>query len=186
MNSVSRSSDDESGQRRATRRVAAVVLSALVVLSTTAVFAAPVVASSHSPQLPGGPLPSGEYLVTVDFAGPLAELTVPVSFSDGSVSVGGDVDQFVLLSLLLASGGDVDAIEITTLAGREPPVSSSRALPDGVYVASVVIDDRPYVVRADVDDGQVDLRTPDRLFDALRAVSNGGELGRFGIVRTGG
>jgi hypothetical protein len=183
MTRVRNRPDGPKRPRHTAWQFAVLVVTALVVLSTTLAVSAPAAASSHTPQIPG--LPNGSYLVTVDFAGPLAELTVPVTFSGGSVSVGGPVDQFLVASLLLASGGDVDSIEITTLAGTKPPVSSSAGLPDGIYVVTLVVGGEAFELRADVDDGTVDLLTPLALYDALRALSRGEQLQRFGVVRTG-
>jgi hypothetical protein len=168
---------------RLVRQVGVVVVAVLVVLGSTVALAAPAAASEHTPRASG--LPNGTYLVAVDFAGPLGALTLPVSFSGGSVSVGGTVSQFRLVSLLLASGGDVDSIEITTVAGQRPPVSSSAGLPDGTYVVNAVVDDEAYELRADVVDGKIDLLTPVELFDALLSLSRGGQLQRFGVIRTG-
>lgn len=178
--------------RRIGHRVGVVVVTLLVVMGGTAALAAPASAASDRSIAPGptqvvppSSLPSGEYLVTVDFAEPLGEVVVPVTFSDGDVSVGGTVDRFVLLGLLFASGGDVDGIEVATLSGMEPPVSSSRVLSEGLYVVDIVIDDEAYQLRADVDDGNVDLLTPAALFDALRELSSGGELRRFSVFFAG-
>lgn len=169
--------------RRFVRQFGVFAVAVLVVLGSTVAVAVPAAASEHTPTAPQ--LPNGTYLVTVDFVGPLAEVTVPVSFDGGSVSVGGTVSQFRLVSLLLASGGDVDSIEITTVAGRPPPVSSSSGLPDGTYVVNVVVDDEAYELRADVESGRIDLLTPVALFDALLSLSRGGQLQRFGVIRAG-
>lgn len=181
---IIRRSTRESGRPHPfVRRVSVFVVAVLVVLGSTVVVAVPAAASEHTPTIPG--LPNGTYQVTVDFAGPLAEVTVPVSFTGGSVSVGGTLDQFRIVSLLLASGGDVDSIEITTVAGRTPPVSSSAGLPDGLYLVNLVVDDEQFVLRAAVDGGEIDLLTPIALFDALLSLSRGGQLQRFGVIRAG-